>query len=102
MQQLVDVRELRRRTTDYVARASGGDPVLVMRSSRVVAVLRPANSGEVIPRYSVRDLHRHAGRILRAVENGPLVIGWYGRRAAVLAPVPPDFPLANESTEESQ
>jgi hypothetical protein len=99
MHDAVNVRELKRRTTDYVAQASGGDPVLVMRNSRLVAILRPAKPGEVIPRHSVRDLHRHAGRLLRAAQDRPLVIVWYGQRAAVLAPIPPELAQTETAAE---
>lgn len=91
MHDAINVRELKRRTTDYVAQAAGGDPILVMRNSRLVAILRPPKPDEIIPRHSVRDLHRHASRLLRAAEQRPVVIVWYGQRSAVLAPLPPEF-----------
>jgi len=100
MQDAVNVRELQRRTTDYVVKASGGDPVLVMRNSRLVAVLRPPKPGELMPRHSVRDLHRHAGRLLRAAQERPLVIIWYGKRAAVLAPIPPNLAEPEQAPED--
>jgi len=99
MHDAVNVRELQRRTGDYVFRASRGDPVLVMRNSRLVAILRPPKPGEITPRHSVRDLHRHASRLLRAAEERPLVIIWYGRRAAVLAPIPPELAETKQVAE---
>lgn len=99
MHDAVNVRELQRRTTDYVAQASGGDAVLVMRNSRLVAILRPPKPEEIIPRHSVRDLHRHASRLLRAAQERPLVIMWYGQRAAVLAPIPPELAEAEQAAE---
>ena len=73
--------------------------MLVMRNSRLVAILRPPKPGEIIPRHSVRDLHRHASRLLRAAEERPLVIIWYGQRAAVLAPIPPELAEAEQAAE---
>ncbi len=92
MEQVVTIRFLRARVADYVARAQQGEAFIVVRHDRPVAVLRPRIPGERVVRLPVGTFRSNLRRALLVARRRPVLLTWRGQPAAVVGPLPADFP----------
>lgn len=92
MDSVVAIRSLRARVADYVERAQDGEEFVVVRHGRPVAILRPRISGERVVRLPVGTFRTNLRRALLIARRRPVLLTWRGQPAAVVAPLPDDFP----------
>ena len=92
MENVVTIRFLRARVADYVARAQQGEEFIVVRHERPVAILRPRAPGERVVRLPVGTFRSNLRRALLVARRRPVLLTWRGQPAAVVGPLPDDFP----------
>ncbi len=84
-----------------MVRVGRGETIVVVRHGRPIAIIRPLAEDETAHRISVTTFRRNLRRTLAVTRRRAIVLTWYGDSAAVVAPVPTDFELAEDEEEES-
>lgn len=98
---VVSLRVFRRNLTELAERAKDGEPIVVRRRDKNVAMLRAATPVEQLHHVGLGEMRFSLGRHVRAVERGKKwLVTFHGNPELVLT-APPPAPQTGEGQTEA-
>lgn len=98
---VVSLRVFRRNLTELAERAKDGEPIVIRRRDKDVAMLRAATPAEQLHHVGLAEMRFALGRHVRAVERGKRwLVTFHGNPELVLTAATP-APLAGEDQTDA-
>ena len=98
---IVSLRVFRRNLTELAERAKDGEPIVVRRRDKNVAMLRAATPVEQLHHVGLGEMRFALGRHVRAIERGTKwLVTFHGNPELVLT-APPPAPQTGEGQTEA-